>query len=106
MMQNIPLALAKPEMVLARDVMRPESPGSVPICGKGTVLTASLIERLACMGIQSIIVEGHPVCLEGEGTLEEMLQGLDRRFNRVSDDPPMMKIKEMYRRQIIRSMEK
>jgi hypothetical protein len=44
------------------------------------------------------------VKVEGEPTLEQMLQALDRRFRRVEDDALMMKIKELYRRQIRRSM--
>jgi hypothetical protein len=103
-MQNIPLALAKPGMVLARSVINPNSPG-VPVCGKGIPLTDSLIERLTQMGIQSVTVEGHPVVVEGESTLEEMLIKLDEKFRRLEGDSLMMKIKEIYKRRLIRSME-
>lgn len=104
-MQNIPIALAKSGMVLAKDVLRLDQSSPVPICGKGTPLTDPLIERLKRMEIQSIIVEGHPVFMEGESTLEEQLEKLDKRFRQVADDPRMMKIKEIYRKQMIRSME-
>lgn len=104
-MQNIPLASAKPGMVLARSVIHPNSPNGAPVCGKGIPLTGLLIERLAQMGVQSVTVEGHPVVVEGESTLEEMLIKLDEKFRRLEGDSLMMKIKEIYKRRLIRSME-
>lgn len=103
-MQTIPIALAEPEMLLARDVRRADNPQGPPICGRGTPLTASLIERLRNLGITSITVEGHPVAIEGEKTLEDLLADLDRRFGKVADVPLMARLKEMYRGSIIRSM--
>jgi hypothetical protein len=102
--QNIPFTLAAPGMVVARDIKTSDDPSSMTLCGKGVKLTESLIDRLRQMGIKSVTVEGHPVKREGENSLEEMLAALDRRFSRVTDDPLMMKIREMYRRQILRSM--
>jgi hypothetical protein len=103
-MQNIPIKLAAPGMVLAKEIKNPDESSSMPVCGKGVKLTLSLIDRLRNMGIQSVIVEGHPVTLEGEATLEQMLKALDMRFSRVQDDPLMMKLKEIYRKQLLRSM--
>ena len=103
-MQNIPISLAKSGMVIAREVMRPGQSGSAPVCGKETLLTEPLIERLVEMGIQSVMVEGHPVVFEGEATLEEILAKLDHRFKRVLENSLMMKLKEIYRKQIIQSM--
>ena len=103
-MQNIPIKLAVAGMVLAKDITNPDDPTNMTICGKGIKLTESLISRLEQKGIQSVIVEGHPVIVEGEATLEQMLAALDLRFSRVTDDPLMMKIKEIYSRQIQRSM--
>lgn len=91
-------------MVLAKDITNPNDASGMTLCGKGVTLTDSLIRRLEQMGIQSIIVEGHPVKIEGEATLEEMLADLDKRFSRVLDDPLMVKIKGMYERHIKRSM--
>lgn len=105
-MQNIPLALATAGMVLARSVTNPNSPNGAPICGKGIPLTGALIERLVNMGVQSVIVEGHPIVMEGESTLEEMLIKLDGRFKRVAGDPLMTRIKEIYKRRLVRSMER
>ncbi len=103
-MQKIPMAQAAAGMVLAQEIKNADDPSGMIICGKGIKLTDSLIARLAQMGVQSVSVEGHPVKVEGEPTLEQMLEALDRRFRRVEDDALMMKIKELYRRQICRSM--
>ncbi len=105
-MQAIPLILALPGLTLAKDIENIDNPDGPPICGKGVVLNESLIGRLKHMGIQSITVEGHPVKMEGEKTLAEMLEILDKRFKKVIDDPLMKKLKEVYRKNIISSMSK
>ena len=104
-MQKIPFELVKPGMVLGKDVLRPALDNPVPICVQGTSLTDVLIKRLRDLGVQSVIVEGHPVIIEGEATLEEKLEKLDRRFHRVQHDSTMQKIKEMFQQYLIRSME-
>jgi len=103
-MQNIPISLAAPGMVVAMEIRNSEDSGSMTICGKGVKLSESLIERLRRMGIQSVTVEGHPVTVDGETSLEEMLDALDKRFNRVANDPLMMKVREIYRKHIRQSM--
>lgn len=103
-MQNIPISLAKDGMTIARAVMRPGQSGSIPICGKGTSLTEALLERLVEMGVQSVMVEGHPVIFEGEATVEEMFAKLEHRFKHLGEDALMMTLKEIYRKQIIQSM--
>ena len=57
-MQKIPLLTAKAGMILARDVFRGESAIGIPICGKDTELTDTLIARLEGMKIQSVYVVG------------------------------------------------
>jgi len=104
-MQNIPISLAKAGMVLAKEIKNSADASAMTICGKGIKLTEPLIDRLQRMGIQSLVVEGHPVHVEGEASLEEMLTALDRRFSSVEDDPLMMKIKDIYRKQIQRARE-
>lgn len=104
-MQRIPISLAADGMVVARPIPNADDPTGMPICGKGVVLTESLIERLRDRGIQALTVEGHPVAVEGEASLEELLALLDRRFRRVETDPLMKRVKEMFRKQTIRSME-
>ena len=103
-MQTIPFTLAVPGMVLAKEIKNPDNADGPPMCGKGLALTAALIDRLQQKGVQSVTVEGHPVKIEGEKTVEEMLQALDKRFRKVERDPLMTKLKNIYRRQIIRSM--
>jgi hypothetical protein len=103
-MQKIPISLATAGMVLAKEIKNSDDPASMTICGKSVKLTESLIDRLRQMGIQSVTVEGHPVTVEGETSIDEMLAALDKRFCRVASDPLMMKVKELYRKHILRSM--
>jgi len=103
-MQRIPISLAKPGMVLAKELVRPENPAGPAICGKGMELTESLLERLRYMGIQSITVQGHPVWMEGDKTLDELLQELDQRFSRVAQDSLTGRLKDIYRKYLISSM--
>ena len=90
-MQDILTNMAAEGMVLAKDVLTPE--GRV-LCGKGTVLSDSLIERLKKMEISHVLVEGHPVQVEGEKTLEEELRDIDARFSRVEKIAPLMYLKK------------
>ena len=90
-MQEILSLQAKEEMVLARDVMTPD--GRV-LCGKGTSLTTSIIERILKMDIIHIAVEGHPVVIEGEKSLEQELADIQKRFSRVTHIKPLQYIKQ------------
>jgi hypothetical protein len=103
-MQTLPIALAEADMVLARDVMRVDCLDGPPLCGKGVVLTAPLIMRLRNMGVQTVTVEGHPVTIEGEKTMEDLLLDLDFRFSRVAGNPRMEQLKGFYADQIRREM--
>jgi hypothetical protein len=103
-MQIIPIALAASGMVVGREVRSSGDATGRVLCGKGMILTDSLIQRLRQLGIESLPVEGHPVRIEGEESIENMLRALDSRFRRVEDDAVMMKIKELYRRRIFKSM--
>lgn len=90
-MQQILTAQAAEGMVLAKDV---ETADGRILCGRGTELTASLIERFLRMDISNLTVEGHPVEIEGEKTLQEELREMEERFSRVKDIPPLMYIKK------------
>ena len=103
-MQKIPIMLATADMVLARDVFRGDSPAGMPVCGKGTVLTDALISRLEHLDIQSIYVEGHPVWEDGDRSLEDVLIDLDKRFEKVADDPLTTKLHNIYKAYLIKSM--
>jgi hypothetical protein len=103
-MQRIPISLAKAGMVLAKELVRPENPNGPAICGKGMELTDSLLERLRNMDIQSITVQGHPVWMEGDKTLDDLLRELDQRFSRVAQDQLTGRLKDIYRKYLISSM--
>ena len=90
-MQRILIAQAGPGMVLAKEILNPEG---MVLCGAGTALTPALIERLIGMDIVDVTVEGHPVILEGEKTLQEELHEIDVRFQRVEDIAPLMYLKK------------
>ena len=104
MMQKIPLALAETDMVLARDIFRDDNASGPPICGKGITLTEPLIERLKRMGVQTIVVEGHPVRMNGDKNPEDILKALDCRFRKVENDPLTAKLKMVYRQYLLKSL--
>ena len=99
-MQQILSMQAKEGMVLAKDVMTPE--GRV-LCGKGTALTSSLLDRLEKMDIVHITVEGHPVEVPGEKTLKQELQAVEERFSNVTKIPPLMYIKKRIMEKLVES---
>ncbi len=103
-MRILSISHAAPGMVLAREVWSSNEPNARVLCGKGIVLTETLISRLRQMGIESVSVEGLPVEAEEGQAAEDLLAALDLRFSRVTHDPLMMKIKEIYRRRILWSM--
>jgi hypothetical protein len=103
-MQKIPLMLAKPGMVIARDIYRNDTVTGIPICGKGADLTDSLIDRLGHLDIKSLYVEGHPVREEGDRSIEDLLRELDLRFEKVRQDPLTEKLYEIYADYLKRSM--
>ena len=90
-MQQILIAQAGEGMVLAKDVENEE--GRV-LCGKGTPLNDSLIERLRRMEVTHLTVEGHPVTDENEKPLCEELRDIEKRFSRVKHIPPLMHLKK------------
>ena len=103
-MQKIPLMLAKAGMILARDVFRGDTPIGMPICGRETVLTDSLITRLDQMDVQSLCVEGHPVWEEGERSFDDLLRELDRRFEKCRQNPLNSMLYDIYRAHLTKSM--
>ena len=104
-MQKLPPALAEAEMVLARDIFRDDNAGGPPICGKGISLTDPLIERLKRMGVQTIVVEGHPVRMTGDKNPEDILEDLDFRFRKAENDPLTGKLKKVYRQYLTKAFD-
>lgn len=99
-MQQILSAQAKTGMVLAKDVMMPDG---LVLCGRGTVLTRPLLDRLIKMDITQITVDGHPVEVPGEKTLKEELRDIEDRFSLVGKVAPLMYIKKRITRKMIDS---
>ena len=99
-MQRILLAQAGPGMVLAKEILNPDG---MVLCGAGTALSEALIERLANMEVVDVTVEGHPVNLEGDKTLQEELQEIDLRFQRVEDMVPLMYLKKRIKAKLVAS---
>ena len=104
-MQKIPLNLAQEGMVLAKEVVRPDKPDGPSLFGKGMALTTAHIERLGDMGIQAVVVEGRPVVMEGEESLEELLAKMEARFARVKGNAVMDKMSETMGRHLSKMME-
>jgi len=103
-MQKIPLMLAKTGMILARDVFRGNSPNGMPICGKGTELTESLIDRFENMDVQTVHVVGHPVWEEGEPSVGDLLRQLDVRFSKTLQEPLNAVLYNIYKAYLTKSM--
>lgn len=92
-MQKIPLNLAKAGYVLAKPVARND--GAV-VVSQGTEITQSLLDKLDMMGIESVVVEGEPVQMDGvsSGTNYDVrLQRLDHLFRGHASDPWMQQVK-------------
>ena len=87
-------------MILAKEILNPEG---MVLCGAGTPLSEALIERLANMEVVDVTVEGHPVTIEGEKTLNEELQEIDLRFQRVEEIAPLMYLKKRIQARLVAS---
>lgn len=103
-MQKIPLMHAKAGMTLARDVFRSDSPVGMPVCGKGTELTDSLIARFENMDVQTVYVTGHPVWEAGERSFEDLMHDLDGRFAKTLQEPLNVMLYTIYKAHLIKSM--
>ncbi|WP_022854880.1 MULTISPECIES: hypothetical protein [Thermodesulfobacterium] len=90
-MQRLPLAYIIPGMKTYEEVV--DANGRT-LCGKGVELTEEHLKRFQEFGVQFITVEGLKVRLPWEKTLEEELEGLEKRFEGISD-PVLLNIKEV-----------
>lgn len=92
-MQKIPLKLAEPGFKLARAVEREDG---ITVVAEGVELTQALIDRLASMDIERVVVKGSPVDLgeAGGGTAyDKRLERLDHLFRSQTRDQWMVKVK-------------
>lgn len=91
-------------MTLARDVFRNDNKNGIPICGKDTLLTDSLLARLEHLDVQSVYVEGHPVWEDGDCSLDDLLGDLERRFSKTLNNPLNLELLEIYKAYLTASM--
>ena len=93
--QNLALKYLAEGMVVAKPVSNDKG---MVLLAAGTELTASLIERIEKMKVTRVAVEGHPVDLPGQESMspEERLAQLDQAFSRVTEEPHMMALKEVF----------
>jgi len=81
-MQRLPLSYIKPGMKTYEEVI--DANGRV-LCGKGVELTEDHIKRFEDFGVNFVTVEGNPVKLPWEKSLEEELKELEKRFEGITD---------------------
>lgn len=92
-MQRLPLSYLKPGMKTYEEVV--DANGRV-LCGKGVELTEELLKKFEDFGVQFVTVEGSPVKLPWEKTLEEEIKALEERFKEVRDEN-LLKLKMLLR---------
>jgi len=98
--QQIAIVQAAEGMVLAKDV---ETGDNRILCGKGTTLSAAIIERFRRMDISHITVEGHPVVEEGAKSLKEELLDIENRFSKVRHIKPLLYLKKRIQERLVAS---
>ena len=94
-MQKIPLNLARPGMVLAKPVARPDG---IAVAAAGSELSESLLDRFDSMGVSHLVVEGEPVALDGpagSSSFDKRLERLDYLFRKFPDDKWMVQIRRL-----------
>jgi len=64
------------------------------LCGKGVEISETMLQKFHELGVSYITVEGAPVKLPWEKTLEEELELLEKRFSNV-DDEFLLNVKEI-----------
>lgn len=99
-MQQIAMAQAAEGMVLAKDV---ETGDNRILCGKGTPLSAAIIERFKRMDISHITVEGFPIPEEGGKSLKEQVLDIENRFSKVRHIKPLVYLKRRIQERLIAS---
>jgi len=92
-MQRLPLYYIKPGMRTYEEVI--DANGRV-LCGKGVEITEEHIKKFEEFGVTFITVEGNPVKLPWEKSLEEELKELEERFEGIKDEN-LLEIKRLFR---------
>ena len=93
------LSQVKPGMILAQPVLV----DGVVLCNEGTELTVKVIERLARREVPSVAVEMEESLSPAElsARYAEAKAGIEHRFRRLTADPFMMEIKDIFARHLI-----
>jgi len=94
-MQKLPLDLARPGMVLAKPVTRPDG---IAVAAAGSEISQSLIDRLDTLGVTHLVVEGHPVKLGGplgSTSFDKRLERLEFLFRKHGNNAWMAQIRRL-----------
>lgn len=81
----------KPGMILARPVT---NRGGMVMLAEDTELTVALIDKMKDMDIQGVFIQGFSCPTIPK---DEMLRGLEERFESVSDEPRLASLKRIMR---------
>lgn len=92
-MQRLPLSYIRPGMRTYEEVI--DANGRV-LCGRGVELTEEHIKRFEDFGVSFVTVEGKPIELPWEKTLEEELKDLEERFEGIRDEN-LLEIKRIFK---------
>uniref|UniRef100_A0A7V4JQ68 Uncharacterized protein n=1 Tax=Thermodesulfobacterium geofontis TaxID=1295609 RepID=A0A7V4JQ68_9BACT len=92
-MQRLPLSYIRPGMRTYEEVI--DANGRV-LCGKGVELTEEHIKKFEEFGVSFITIEGNPVKLPWEKTLEEEFEELEKRFEGIKDEN-LLEIKRLFK---------
>lgn len=93
-MQKIPVRLAKPGMILAKPLLRDNG---LVLVGEGTEISESLLSRIVSLNIETVVVKGTPLDLDGLGgssAYAKRAERLDHLFRKFRADPFMIKLKD------------
>ncbi|MBM4124319.1 MAG: hypothetical protein FJ246_05115 [Nitrospira sp.] len=96
-MKRIPIEQLTPGMTLAKPVT---GPTGQMVLAAGATLEASLIARLRDLGLALVAVETPGEQEAPSQTLTELEQALDRRFQHVSENPELLRIRESIRQHL------
>jgi len=97
-MPRIALSRAEPGQKLTRPIV---TSSGVVMVQAGAELTATLIERLRGMGIDTVVVSSGDEPSAEHRPLPELLADLDERFTGHEQDPWMMQLKDIVARHLV-----
>jgi len=101
-MQRLPLSYLRPGMKTYEEVY--DAQGRV-LCGKEVELTEEMLKRFAELGVSYVTVQGRPVELPWEVSLEEELSALEERFRGIEDET-LLQIKEIIKELLFEKYQK